>query len=196
MKTERLLTMNLRALSFLVVATASCGADPSLKVTNRTDWHSFVRSPQGGPAGGDVDQLRFRPNLCEPEALKPDYAMLDQSSLVRFLEEQHIDVRIERPRADLIYLNLTNAGTQRPVRLRVAILKNADEAGRELHEAILQHGPGSWGVHRSNLAILGPVGDLSDDINFAATTRLACWGVFTIASTDDTFVVPGAYTEL
>ena len=54
----------------------------------------------------------------------------------------------------------------------------------------------SWGVHRSNLAVLGPAGDPSDTITFAAVTKLACWGVFTIAETDDAFVVPGGYTEL
>lgn len=140
--------------------------------------------------------MRFRPGLCEADELHPDYAHLDETSLIGFLERQHIDARVERPRADLLYLSLGGAGTVQPIRLRVAILANADDAGRELHEGILQHGPGSWGVHRSNLAVLGPVGSFSDDIAFAATTKLACWGVFTVAGTDDTFVVPGGYTEL
>ncbi|MGC4088526.1 MAG: hypothetical protein QM756_11650 [Polyangiaceae bacterium] len=82
------------------------------------------------------------------------------------------------------------------MRMRVAILRNADEAGAELNQGILQHGIGSWGVHRSNLAVLGPIGALTDDMTFAAKAKLACWGVFTIADRDDTFVVPGGYFEL
>ena len=172
-----------------------CGS-PALRMTSGTDWHSFVRHRSGGPATSELDAIRFRQGLCDADELRPDYARLDEGSIVRFLERQHIDARVERPRADLMYLNVGGAGTERPIRLRVAILASADEAGRELHQGILQHGPGSWGVRRSNLAVLGPVGSQGDDIAFAGVTKLACWGVFTIAGTDDTFVVPGGYTEL
>jgi hypothetical protein len=140
--------------------------------------------------------MRFRAGLCDAEELRPDYGRLDETSILRFLERQRIDARIERPRADLMYVNIGGAGTEKPIRLRVAILANADDAGRELHQGILQHGPGSWGIRRSNLAVLGPVGSVGDDIAFAGVTKLACWGVFTIAGTDDAFVVPGGYTEL
>jgi len=75
-------------------------------------------------------------------------------------------------------------------------LDNADQAGSELHEALLQHGEGAWGVHRSNLAALIPTGPYTEALAFAAKTKLACWGVFTAAGTDDTFVVPGGYFEL
>jgi hypothetical protein len=165
-------------------------------MTSGTDWHSFVRHRSGTPATSELDAIRFRSGLCDADELRPDYARLDEGSIVRFLERQHIDVRVERPRADLMYLNVGGAGTERPIRLRVAILASSDEAGRELNEGILQHGPGSWGVRRSNLAVLGPVGAPGDDIAFAGVTKLACWGMFTIAGTDDTFVVPGGYTEL
>jgi hypothetical protein len=193
MRTARQLAI--RVLAAASLAGFACGS-PSLRMTSGTDWHSFVRHRGGGPATSELDAIRFRPGLCDSDELRPDYARLDETSIVRFLERQRIDVRIERPRADLMYLNLGGAGTERPVRLRVAILASADEAGRELNEGILQHGPGSWGVRRSNLAVLGPVGSQGDDIAFAGVTKLACWGVFTIAGTDDTFVVPGGYTEL
>jgi hypothetical protein len=121
---------------------------------------------------------------------------LNEGHLIGFLTKQGVDVRVERARADLVYLNLSGVGTQSPVRMRVAILKDRGEAGRELHEGILQHGKGSWGVHRSNLAILGPVGSIEDDLRFAAKLKLPCWGVFTVAGEDDTFVVPGGYMEL
>jgi hypothetical protein len=184
-----------RLLVAAPLAALSCSS-PVLRMTSGSDWHSFVRHRGGGPATSDLDAIRFRAGLCDADEIHADYARLDEGSLVRFLERQHIDVRIERPRADLMYLNVGGAGTERPVRLRVAILGSPDEAGRELHEGILQHGPGSWGVRRSNLAVLGPVGAPGDDIAFAGVTKLACWGIFTIAGTDDTFVVPGGYTEL
>jgi hypothetical protein len=180
------------SMSFL----AGCGAETGLRMTSGADWQSFVRDREGHKGSSTLDAIRFRPGLCEPEEMKPEYAKLDETSLLRFLERQHIDARIERPRADLMYANVGGAGTEKPIRLRVAILANADEAGRELHQGILQHGPGSWGVRRSNLAVLGPIGSTTDDIAFVGVTKLACWGIFTIAGTDDTFVVPGGYTEL
>lgn len=189
---RRLLPVTALVTSLLVTACAGEG----LKVSSSVNWASYVQGRQGGAASADPQDMRFRPTLCDASELKPEYAMLDESHIVTFLERQQIDVRIERPRADLIYLNLAGSVATRPVRLRVAILPNADAAGNELHEAILQHGTGSWGVHRSNLAILGPIGEPTDAVAFAAATKLACWGVFTIGGRDDTFVVPGGYTEL
>jgi len=183
----------LLAISLLV---AGCGGGQGLTLSSSVSWSSFVQDKRGGAASSNPREMRFRPNLCEASELRPEYGLLDETHVISFLERQSIDVRIERPRADLVYLNLAGTVAQRPVRLRVAILPSADEAGRELHEAILQHGTGAWGVHRSNLAILGPLGEPTDTIAFAAITHLACWGVFTIGGRDDTFVIPGGYTEL
>ncbi len=181
--------------TLISVATAGC-SQSAHRLTTSTNMGDYVRQRSGGQPSGDPAAVHFQPKLCDGEELRPEYARLDEFALVRFLKRQRIDVQIERPRADLVYVSLAGVGTARTVRLRVAILNSADEAGRELHEAILQHGPGAWGVHRANLAVLGPVGSISEDMTFAAFTKLACWGVFTVASTDDTFVVPGAYTEL
>ncbi len=161
-----------------------------------TDWKAYVQDRGGAAPGSDLAALQFKPGLCDGENLRQEVAPLTEASFLSFLERQGLDVRVERQRADLVYANLTGGGAATPVRMRIAILNSADEAGRELHEAILQHGKGSWGVHRSNLAVLGPIGQPEDDLAFAARTKLACWGVFTIAGTDDTFVVPGAYLEL
>jgi len=188
--------MHLRSLLSLTVLLAGCGGDPGVRMRSGIDWHSYVKSRDGGSVGSDFEGMRFRPNLCDPEELRPEYGKLDETSLIRFFEKQHLDARIERPRADLTYLVVGGASTDKPVWLRVATLANANEAAHELHQAMLQHGPGSWGVHRSNLAVLGPVSAPSDAIGFAGLTKLACWGVFTIAGTDDAFVVPGGYTEL
>jgi hypothetical protein len=179
-----------------LLGALSCGGDPGLRMAHGSGVRAYVRERTGGSPGSDVAKLRFAPGVCEGESLRPDYERLDETSVTRFLERQHVDVRVERPRADLIYVYVNGTGSERSVRLRVAVLKNPDDAGRELHEALLEQGPGAWGVHRSNLAVLGPVGSVSDDIAFVGVTKLACWGVFTIADNDDAFVVPGAYTEL
>lgn len=175
---------------------AGCGQPARLKMTDGSDWRAYAQSRDGGAPGGELDELRFKDGLCTGEPMKPERAHLSEAALIRFLKAQQLDVRLERARADLVFAIVTGAGTSSPIRLRVAILDNADQAGRELHDALLEHGEGSWGVHRSNLAVLGPVASHADSMVFAAKTKLACWGVFTIAGQDDTFVVPGGYMEI
>jgi hypothetical protein len=181
------------ATSTLVVG---CGPEATLRVTDGSDWKAYVGDRNGGAPSSDIASFRFRSELCSGENLQPESNLLNEEHIIGFLRKQGVDVQVERQRADLVYLNLTGVGTQSPARLRVAILKSMEQAGRELHEGILQHGYGSWGVHRSNLAVLGPIGTIEDDLRFAAKLKLPCWGVFTMAGSDDTFVVPGGYLEL
>lgn len=153
-----------------------------------SDGHDRVTS-------GSLGELRFKPSVCRGESLKPEFEPLTEESLARFLRAKGYEVRRIRARSDLIYLEIRHSnGTD--LRLRIAILKDANAAGRELHEAILEHGPGSWGFHRSNLAVLAPIGSLGQIISFATDSKVACWGVVTAAGLDDTFVIPGGYTEL
>ena len=179
-----------------VFSLSACGPSTVLTISQPPSMNTVVQSDVGEPGVTELGRSRFRPGVCAGEEIAPSYQKLDENQVVAFLERQHIDVQIERPRADLVYLVVNGGGSSRPVRLRVAILANPDQAGRDLHEALLQHGEGSWGVHRSNVAILGPIATEEDAMAFAAQTKLACWGVFTIAGRDDTFVVPGAYAEL
>jgi hypothetical protein len=183
-------------LAGVALSLAGCGPSAVLHLSSVPNMDTVVQSYQGEGGVEELGRTRFRPGVCAGEELTPAYTHLDENQVVQFLERQHLDVRIERPRADLVYVVVAGAGATTPVRLRVAILAGPDQAGRELHEAILQHGEGSWGVHRSNVAILGPIATEEDALAFAAQSKLACWGVFTIAGRDDTFVVPGAYTEL
>jgi len=173
-----------------------CSGNTGLRMTDGSDFRAYVQDRNGSATGGELAQVKFRPSLCDTEPMQPEHAHLDENNLVQFLIRQHLDVRVDRPRADLVYLIINGAGTESPVRVRVAILDSADHAGAELHEALLQHGEGAWGVHRSNLAALVPTGPYTEALAFAAKTKLACWGVFTAAGTDDTFVVPGGYFEL
>jgi hypothetical protein len=179
----------------IAVALAGCSGS-QLQATGAVNLNTG-----GGSADAHVEgslapgSMRLKPSACTGEALKPDYTPLNEQALVAFLGAHGYESQVLRARSDLVYVDVTNAGDH-PVRLRVAILQDPPAAGRELHEAILQHGPGSWGVHRSNLAVLAPLGDPGEVVSFAVKTKLACWGVLTMAGLDDTFVVPGGYMEL
>ena len=187
---------HLRTSIVLGLMAAGCGPEVLLKVTDGSDWKAYVSNRDGGsPSTSELSSLRFRDGLCNAQALIPERNQLNESHIIAYLQKQGVDVRVERQRTDLVYLNVTGVGTKNPIRFRVAILKSREEAGRELHEGILQHGEGSWGLHRANLAVLGPIGSAEDDLRFAAKLKLPCWGVFTIAGRDDTFVIPGAYVE-
>jgi hypothetical protein len=178
------------------VGLAACSS-PAFRINDGSDVKAYVMRTNGGPASAsDPSGLRFKPGLCDAQELRPEGRQLTEAHIIEFLGKQQLDVRIERPRSDLIYLIVSGAGTDVPVRLRVAVLKTADEAGSELHNALLQHGPGAWGVRRSNLAVLAQAGTLDDDLTFAAKTRLSCWGMFMTAGRDDTYSVPGGYREL
>ena len=65
-----------------------------------------------------------------------------------------------------------------------------------LHGALLQHGPGWWGLRRSNLSILAPKASTGEAIALALKYKLICWGMFQQAGVDDVYVVPGPYMEL
>lgn len=171
-------------------------SSPTLRINDGSDVKAYVIARGGGAPGSSPAEVRFKPGLCDAQELRPEGRRLDERHIIEFLTRQQLDVRVERPRSDLVYLVVSGAGTESPVRLRVAVLKNADEAGAELHQALLQHGTGAWGVRRSNLAVLGPVGSLADDLTFAAKTKLSCWGMFMTAGRDDSYSVPGGYREL
>jgi hypothetical protein len=144
-----------------------------------------------------LGSMRLRPSVCTGIDVQPDYGVLDENSIVKFLKTRGLPVRVERARADLFYAEVqVNPDRDEWARLRVAVLSSAPQAGRELHEAILQHGHGSWGIHRANIAVLAPPGSVPDILAFVGKTKLACWGVLTIGGRDDAFVVPGAYREL
>jgi hypothetical protein len=140
--------------------------------------------------------MRLRPGVCAGVETKPDFRPLDADAFIDFLKQRGFTTRLIAARADLVYVDVSGLGTPSPVRFRVAILDAPGAAGHELHEALLQHGEGSWGAHRANLAVLAPNAPLEDVVGLAARTKLACWGVLTVAGHDDTYVLPGGYAEL
>jgi hypothetical protein len=183
---------SLAALSLLSAVVAGCEA-PAARTT-------FLRTPAGSTtdyATWDTKMPvpRLLPAVCEKETLTPEFSPLTENDLVTFLERHNYKTRIVRARRDLVYVDVLTSSDDF-VRLRVAILPTPSAAGNELHEAILDHGPGSWGVHRSNLAVLAPIGSYAQIVTFAAESKLSCWGVLTVAGLDDTMVIPGGYMEL
>jgi len=143
---------------------------------------------------------RFNRSLCDGVDLSPDRAQLTEASFIRFLQAQRFAVQVERQQVDeknreLLYVFVRIPDVAEAIPLRVAVLPNSEAAGRSLYEAVLQRGTGAWGVHRGNVAVLGPTGSLADDVAFAGVTKMACWGVFTFAGTDDAFVAEGGYVE-
>ena len=135
-----------------------------------------------------------------------DIKGLSDADFKVFLQQQGIDigdpVAIRAARSDfaardnLVLMKLSKAGENWSILVRVAVSRFPSEAGHGLHEAILFHGTGSWGIHRSNLAVLGPIGSVDRIIAFVGKSKLACWGVLDVAGRDDDFVVPGGYLEL
>ena len=151
------------------------------------------------PFGTSGRGLKLRAPVCDGFDLRPDFASLDEASLIRFLQQQHYSVQVERQQVDpkqpaLTFLFVSVPGG-RTIPLRVAILPSPDDAGASLYDALIARGSGFWGFRRGNLAVLGPVGGRDEDLEFAAKSKLACWGTLTIADGDDVLVVAGGYAE-
>jgi hypothetical protein len=144
--------------------------------------------------GDGLSHIRFRREVCAGVPMAPEVGQLSFEKVVAFLRENGFTGKISRERADLQYIDVP-VDAKHSVRLRIAVLPSAARAGEDLHEGMTRQGTGSWGVHRGNVAILGPVGHVDDIVDFAAKTKLACWGLLSIQDGDDTIAVPGAYLE-
>ena len=105
-------------------------------------------------------------------------------------------VAAKKANGNLYWYDFPNGEGSGFVRLRLALLENPAAAGKDLHDSLLEHGPGWWGVHRANLAVLAPKASLHDAAAFSIKYKLVCWGMFTYAGADDAYVVTGPYTEL
>jgi len=182
---------------FVAASVAALALMPGCAASRLPSVHGIDPGQQVEDGRLALGGMRLLPAVCSGVDTKPDYTTLDERAMVAFLKARGLPVRIERARADLFYVEVqVNPDADEWARLRVAVLATSEQAGRELHDAILQHGPGSWGIHRANLAVLGPVGSVPDIVAFVGKTKLSCWGVLTVAGRDDDFVIPGNYREL
>jgi hypothetical protein len=142
--------------------------------------------------------FKIAPSACEKVDAHAVTGKLNQEDFTRFLEAQGVKIEPRKARDNLYWYDFPN-GQDAPrnfVRLRLAVLDDQAHASADLHQSVLEHGPGWWGVRRSNLAILAPKTSLREALAFAVKYKLVCWGVFTYAGLDDAYVVPGPYAEL
>jgi hypothetical protein len=145
-----------------------------------------------------LGRFKIRQEACEGIDTHTITANLAQDDLARFLEVQGSPAVQVKARGNLYWYDFpgTEADDGDVVRLRLAVLEDAKQAADDLHAALLQHGPGWWGLRRSNLSILAPKAGVSEAIAFALQHKLACWGMVSMAKADDVYVVPGPYMEL
>jgi hypothetical protein len=144
------------------------------------------------------NHVKIAPRACEKIDTHAITAPLNQEDFSRYLEAQGVKIEPRKARNNLYWYDFPNgeAPPKNFVRLRLAVLDDQAHASADLHQSILEHGPGWWGVRRSNLAVLAPKAGLHDALAFALKYKLACWGIFTYGGLDDAYVVPGPYAEL
>lgn len=162
----------------------------------------LVVSPdQDGEASIRLNGFVIKDDACKDIDTHPVTQKLSPDDFARYLEARGLKVEPRKARDNLYWFDFPTGeakeGEKAPfVRLRLAVLRDQFSASRDLHESLLDHGPGWWGLRRSNLAILAPKADLSTALGFALKHKLVCWGMFAYAGAEDVYVVPGPYTQL
>ncbi len=168
------------------------------KLSN-VDLEGNVVSPEGDEkAPVALAEFKFAAETCTGVDLRMVKDDLDQEDLTRFLALQKVNLKPKRARDDLWWYEIETQSDDEDdnvLRLRLAVLKDRYAASKDLHDSLLQHGPGWWGVRRGNLALLAPKASLKQALRFAIKYKLVCWGMFTYAGVDDAYVVGGGYTE-
>lgn len=143
-----------------------------------------------------LGHFKVKSSVCEGLDTQPVRTKLAQDDFVRFLESQKVAKPPVKARGNLYWYDMPGDDKGERVRLRVAVLDTPTEAAAELHASLLEHGPGWWGLRRSNLAVLAPRAGVAEAMAFALRYKLVCWGVFSMTDVDDVYVVPGPYAEL
>lgn len=195
-------TTSLAFSAALVLGVSGCsGIDAGIDYPSDLpgDLGPQLLTPENGPDPGlRFSRFKIAPDACKGIDTHTINQPLNQDDLSRFLERQGVKIAARKARGNLYWYDFPN-GREAPnnfVRLRLAVLDDGPGASKDLQASLLEHGPGWWGVRRSNLAVLAPRASLHDALAFALKYKLACWGVFTIAGNDDAYVVPGPYSEL
>lgn len=148
--------------------------------------------------GISLGGVKIREEACEGIDTHPITTTLSPDDLERFLETRGEAIKAVRARGNLFWFDFpgTDPDEGDRVRLRLAVLENPESAAAELHKSLLEHGPGWWGLRRSNLSVLAPKAGFSEALGFALKHKLPCWGMMMMSDADDVYVVPGPYMEL
>lgn len=139
--------------------------------------------------------FKFAPSICQGLDTHAQTSPLTADDFTAFLDKQGAKIAPLAARPDLYWFDFPNGQDKGRVRARLAILPSPPLAAKDLHDSVLDHGPGWWGVRRSNLALLMPKASLGEALGFSVKHKLMCWGIFTYAGRDDAYVVPGPYSE-
>ena len=192
-------------LTALVAIPLVCGGCVGLEAGSRyPDYESnksrkLLLTPENQKDPSvSIGAFKVSEEACEGIDTHTITSRLAQDDLARFIEAQGGAAAPVKARGNLFWFDFPGeeGGEGDVVRLRLAVLGDAREAADELHKSLLEHGPGWWGLRRSNLSVLAPRGSTSDAVFFALQHKLPCWGMMSFADTDDVYVVPGPYMEL
>lgn len=194
---------------FLVALTLATPSLACVGIDAGVDYPSDVPAPgehvaspdQDGEATIRLNNFVIKDDVCKDIDTHPITQKLSPEDFARYLEERGIKIEPRKARDNLYWFDFPTGenkeGEEKKfVRLRLAVLRDQFAASRDLHESLLDHGPGWWGLRRSNLAILAPKTELSTALGFALKHKLVCWGMFAYSGTEDVYVVPGPYTQL
>lgn len=191
------------AFALAMSSIACVGIDAGVDYPSDTPApDQLVVSPdQDGEASIRLNGFVIKEDACKDIDTHPITQKLSPDDFARYLETQGLKIEPRKARDNLYWFDFpTGEGKDSEknkfVRLRLAVLRDQFAASRDLHESLLDHGPGWWGLRRSNLAILAPKTDLSTALGFALKHKLVCWGMFAYSGTEDVYVVPGPYTQL
>ena len=192
------------ALLTLTAALASTGCIGLSAGSAYPDFDSDeTRKHLLSPANGknppiSLGGFKFSDTGCEGIDTHTITKRLAQSDFTRFMQAQGAPVKQVKARGNLYWYDFPGDKPKEGdvVRLRLAVLKDSAEAAHELHQALLEHGPGWWGLRRANLSVLAPRASDSEAAGFAIKHKLMCWGTFMKTGTDDVYVVPGPYMDM
>jgi len=202
MKASTSLPVSLVALAALGGSALGClglSAGSTYPDYESSEVRKALESPENDKEPGvDVGDVKIRQSVCEGIKTETSTVMLSHDDLSRFLGERGMAQVEIKARGNLFWFDFpgTDEKAGDTVRLRVAVLRDAKEAATELHKSLLEHGPGWWGLRRSNLSVLAPKAGFTEALAFALRYKLVCWGMFMRADADDVYVVPGPYMEL
>ncbi len=195
------LAVSLPALALALAMTGCVGLESGIDYPSDlpSDLGPHLLTPENAPDPPiKLNRMKIAPELCDKIDTHPVTAKLNQEDFTRFLEAMGVQIQPKKARNNLYWYDFPN-GNDPPnnfVRLRLAVLDDEPHASADLHQSILEHGPGWWGARRANLALLAPKASLHEALAFAIKYRLPCWGMFTYGGIDDAYVVPGPYSEL
>jgi hypothetical protein len=189
------------ALLALSTTTTGCVGIPSgieYPDVSDVDLDKAVLTPEGDPDPSiKLSEFKINPKVCEGLDMHVPTQPLDQEDLTRFFGSEKVNLTPKKARSDLWWYEfpVSNDPADGSLRLRVAVLRDRNAAAKDLHDSLLEHGPGWWGLRRGNLAVLAPKASLKDALRFAVKYKLVCWGQFTYAGADDVFSTVGGYSE-